>query len=74
MKITLHRLLLAAVAVDVVALFVSGLLRNAHHGAGAVVGDVAWFTFLIATLAVLVLAVTSIASSVVRRRRISAAR
>jgi hypothetical protein len=73
-KLTLQRLLLVAVVVDVIAFAASGLLRNAHHGVGAVVGDIAWFTFLTATVCVLVLAVASIAGSAVRRRRISATR
>jgi hypothetical protein len=67
-KILSSRVLGTAVAVDVVALVVSGLLRNVHHGIGSVVADVAWFTFLVTTLIVIVLAVAILVTSVTQRR------
>lgn len=68
MRVLSARVLGIVVAIDVVALIVSGLLRNAHHGPGSVIADIAWFTFLIATLVVIVLAVGILVSSARGRR------
>lgn len=71
MKHSLYRLLVAAAVIAVIAFICSGLLRNATGGAGEIAGDIAWFTFLIATLAVLGLAVTAIATTAMSRRQTS---
>jgi len=55
MKLSLYRLLAAAVAVDVVALVVSFALRHATHGAAETIGAIGWFTLLAGTLIVLAL-------------------
>ncbi len=67
MKLLSTRLLATVATIDVIALLASGLLRNAHHGPGAVIADMAWFAFLIATVCVITLA-TAILVSAARRR------
>ncbi len=75
MKLTLVRTIPFTLAVAIAALAVSGIdrFKDAKHGVDLVVGDIAWFGFLAAALATIVL--TGIA--VYRRRRrdtVSAAR
>jgi hypothetical protein len=48
-------------AVDLVAFGFSGILRNAHHGVGLVLGDIAWFGFLAGVLALLLVGVVALA-------------
>ena len=66
MKLLSTRLLATVATIDVIALLVSGLLRNTHHGPGAVIADIAWFTFLLATVCVITLAAAMLISA--RRR------
>ncbi|HTY73004.1 MAG TPA: hypothetical protein VMI11_11350 [Actinomycetes bacterium] len=72
MKLLSHRTLGAVIALGLIAFVSSGLLRNATHGVGAVLGDIAWFTFLICVLATLALSVALIAAAGLRRRRTAA--
>lgn len=67
MKLTLVRTIPLTLAVAIAALAVSGIgrFKDAKHGADLVVGDIAWFGFLAATLATLLLA----GIAVYRRRR-----
>ncbi len=66
-KLTVARTIPFTLAVAIAALAVSGIgrFKDAKHGVDLVVGDIAWFGFLIAALTTLVL--TGIA--VYRRRR-----
>lgn len=74
MKLTLVRTIPVTLAVAVAALAVSGIgrFKDAKHGVDLVVGDIAWFGFLAAALATLVL--TGIAVHRRRRTTASAAR
>jgi hypothetical protein len=49
------RLLKIVAVVTVAAFLLSGVLRNAKHGLGYVLGDIAWFGFLTGLLALLIL-------------------
>lgn len=71
MKLTLVRTIPFTLAVAIAAFAVSGIprFRDARHGSDLVVGDIAWFGFLVAALATLVLT----AVAVYRRRRRGAA-
>jgi len=60
MKISIYRLLGAAVALDLVALVVAFALRHAKHGAGEIIGSIAWFTLVGDALIVLVLTAASL--------------
>ena len=64
------RLLRYAAIVTVGAFLLSGALRNAQHGVAYVAGDIAWFTFLLGLLIVLILG-TVVAAGTRRRRRTS---
>jgi uncharacterized membrane protein SirB2 len=67
MKLTVVRAIPIVLAIALAAFFVSGVHRfkTAHHGLDAVVGEAAWLGFLIAALAVIVLAAVALH----RRRR-----
>jgi hypothetical protein len=62
MKLTVVRAIPIAVAIAIAGFFLSGVDRykNAHHGFDAVVGEAAWLGFLIAALAVIVLAAVAL--------------
>jgi hypothetical protein len=60
-NLSLGRLAAVILAVDLVAFGVSGILRNADHGVGFVLGDIAWFGFLAGVLALLVVGVVALA-------------
>jgi hypothetical protein len=62
-NLSLARLAAVILAVDLVAFGVSGILRNARHGAGLVLGDIAWFGFLAGVLALLVVGVVALGRS-----------
>jgi hypothetical protein len=53
--------------ITVVAFCLSGVLRHARHGIGLVVGDIAWFGFLLALLALLILGALSVVAAIRRR-------
>lgn len=59
MKLSLYRLLGISAAVDAIAFACSGLLKHQKHGVGYVLGDIAWFGFLIGVLVVVGLAITA---------------
>jgi hypothetical protein len=61
-KLTVVRAIPIALAIAIVGFFVSGIdrFKNAHHGLDAVVGEAAWLGFLIAALAVIVLAAVAL--------------
>lgn len=63
----LHRLLATAASVGVVSFIVAFALRHAKHGLGLAIGNVAWFSLIAATLAVLILGATALARG---RRRV----
>jgi len=60
MKVSIYRLFGAAVALDLAALVIAFSLRHAKHGAGEIVGSIAWFTLLADALLVIVLAAASL--------------
>ena len=60
MKVSIYRMLGAAVALDLVALAVAFALRHAKHGVGEIVGSIGWFTLLGDALIVLVLTAASL--------------
>jgi hypothetical protein len=62
MKLTVVRAIPIALAVAIAGFLVSGVdrFKNAHHGLNAVVGEAAWLGFLIAALAVIVLAAVAL--------------
>jgi hypothetical protein len=68
MRPTTSNLLKIDAIVTVVAFCLSGVLRNAKHGVGYVVGDIVWFTFLLGLLGLLILGAAS-AITAVRRRQ-----
>lgn len=53
--------------ITVAAFLLSGVLRNAKHGIGYVLGDIAWFGFLTGLLVLLVLGAV-VAVGALRRR------
>lgn len=57
MRLTVAQAIPLTLVPAVCAFVLSGVPRfkNAHHGADAIVGDIAWLGFLIAALATLVL-------------------
>ena len=61
------RLLKIVALVTVAAFLLSGVLRNAKHGLGYVLGDIAWFGFLASLLTLLVLGAV-VAVGALRRR------
>jgi predicted membrane protein len=61
------RLLKIDAVVTVAAFLLSGVLRNAKHGIGYVLGDIAWFGFLAGLLALLILGAV-VAVGALRRR------
>jgi hypothetical protein len=67
MKNSIARLLRGALVITVVAFAVAFLFRHAKHGAGLVVGGIAWYSFLLGVLAVIVLAVAAVAGGAWRR-------
>jgi hypothetical protein len=73
MKHTIHRLLAAAVALEVVALVVAYSLRHTKEGTAETIGAVAWFTLYGNGLLVFVLAVAAFALALRRRRPLRAA-
>jgi hypothetical protein len=62
MKLTVVGAIPIALAIAIAGFFVSGVdrFKNAHHGLDAVVGETAWLGFLIAALAVIVLAAVAL--------------
>jgi hypothetical protein len=66
----LARVLVPLLVLDVVLFTLSGVYKNAHHGAGWVIGGVGWFGFCLLTLALIVYAAVAIVRS---RRRTGAA-
>jgi hypothetical protein len=64
-KVGLYRLMGALLALDIVCLTLSGVLKNSKHGAGNAIGTVAWIGFL----AVSILLVLMAAYALVRGRR-----
>ena len=64
------RLLRYAAIVTVGAFLLSGALRNAQHGVAYVAGTIAWFTFLLGLLSVLILG-TMVTAGTLQRRRTS---
>lgn len=68
MKVSIYRLLAAAVALDLVALVVAFALRHAKHGAGEIVGSIGWVTLLGDAPIVLVLAAASLLHAIRERR------
>lgn len=66
-RLSLTRLLVAVVALDVLALVVAFALRHARHGAGETIGAIAWFALWADTLGLVALAVILL----VRRRRLA---
>lgn len=68
MSLSLNRLLSIIAAITAVAFVVAGIVRHAKHGAGLVVGDVAWFTFLPGFVVTIALGIAA-AVGLLRRRR-----
>jgi hypothetical protein len=68
MKVLIYRLLAAAAALDLFALALAFSLRHAKHGAGEIVGSIAWFTLLADALLVIVLAAASLLHAFRNRR------
>lgn len=70
MKLTVLRAIPIVLAVDIAALFVSGVPRYKHakHGFDFVISEFAWLGFLVGALAALVLAGTAVARLVTQRR------
>jgi hypothetical protein len=64
MHLSLKRLCCAVAGWDVVALVVSFALRHAKHGAGEVVGAIAWFGLLLGLLVLVVLVLAAAARAV----------
>ena len=70
MTLTPTRLLRLAAIITTAAFLLSGALRHAQHGVAYVAGDIAWFTFLLGLLSVLILG-TMVTAGTLRRRRTS---
>jgi hypothetical protein len=64
----LYRLLATTAALDIAAFIVAFALRHAKHGLGLAVGNVAWFSVIAATLALLMLGATVLTHAARRRR------
>jgi hypothetical protein len=64
----LRRTLLVVLGIGAVAFVTAGLCSNADSGAVALAGDVAWFTFLIAFVVVVGLALAILVAAGLRRR------
>jgi hypothetical protein len=63
--------LAALFALDVALFALAGIpaLKNAHHGVKYILGGIGWFGGLACTLLLLVLALTTLAQNLRRRRR-----
>ncbi|MGH8888790.1 MAG: hypothetical protein ACRDV3_03405 [Acidothermaceae bacterium] len=66
----LRQLIIIVTSVVAIAFVVAGSERHAEHGANAVIGTIAWFTFLPGVLVLVVLAVTA-GMITVRRGRLA---
>lgn len=68
MRISLHRALVAASAVTVIAFLIAGIAGNHHPGLRGALGDIAWFTFMVGLLLVVALSIVVLTQSARRRR------
>jgi hypothetical protein len=64
----LHRSLAAAGSLGAVAFVIAFAFRHSRHGVGAVAGDIAWSTLLVAVLSLLILGAAALAIAARRRR------
>ncbi len=68
MKLSIYRLFVAAVTIDLLAFLVAFSLRHAKHGVGEIVGSIVWFSLLADALVVIVLAAGSLRHAIGNRR------
>lgn len=57
---SLGRLAGIVLALTVVAFGISGIFRNADHGAGLVLGDIGWYGFLLGLIALVAIGVVAL--------------